>query len=121
MLIRTQPVNSTALTGSVPARAICCDERDVIRQLSGRGIRMTVAAPTGLDLRALLTEGTHLIGGEWVPAWSGETFDVINPATQDVLLPVPRGGPYDVDAAATAAAAAFPPWRDTSRLLNTAD
>jgi aldehyde dehydrogenase (NAD+) len=75
---------------------------------------MTVAAPTGLDLRALLTEGTHLIGGEWVPAWSGETFDVINPATQDVLLPVPRGGPDDIDAAATAAAAAFPPWRDTS-------
>jgi acyl-CoA reductase-like NAD-dependent aldehyde dehydrogenase len=75
---------------------------------------MTVAAPTGLDLRALLTEGTHLIGGEWVPARSGETFDVINPATQDVLLPVPRGSGDDIDDAAAAAAAAFPPWRDTS-------
>jgi hypothetical protein len=75
---------------------------------------MAVAAPTGLDLRALLTGGTHLIGGEWVPARSGETSDVINPATQDVLLRVPRGGADDNDAAAAAAAAAFPPWRDTS-------
>jgi hypothetical protein len=28
------------------------------------GFALTVAAPAGLDLRGLLTEGTHLIGGE---------------------------------------------------------
>jgi acyl-CoA reductase-like NAD-dependent aldehyde dehydrogenase len=75
---------------------------------------MTTTAPPGLDVGALLTDGTHLIGGEWVAAQSGETIDVINPATQEVLLRVPRGGAADVDAAAQAAAAAFPAWRDTS-------
>src|SRR5215831_5040300 len=67
-----------------------------------------------LDVGALLTDGTHWIGGEWVPARSGESFDVINPATQEVLLRVPRGGADDIDAAVRAAAAAFPAWRDTN-------
>jgi acyl-CoA reductase-like NAD-dependent aldehyde dehydrogenase len=62
----------------------------------------------------LLADGVHLIGPDWVPACNGETIDVINPATRDVLLRVPRGGAADVNAAATAAAAAFPGWRDTS-------
>jgi len=39
---------------------------------------------------------------------------VINPATQDVLLPVPRGRADDIDAAVQAAAAAYPPRLDTS-------
>ena len=75
---------------------------------------MTTTAAPGLDIGALLADGVHLIGGEWIPAASRETIDVINPATQEVLLRVPRGGAADVDAAATAAAAAFPGWRDTS-------
>jgi aldehyde dehydrogenase (NAD+) len=75
---------------------------------------MAVQAPERLDISGLLTEGTHLIGGEWVPARSGETIDVIDPATQDLLLRVPRGGAEDIDAAVQAAAAAFPAWRDTS-------
>jgi aldehyde dehydrogenase (NAD+) len=75
---------------------------------------MAVTAPERLDIGGLLTEGTHLIGGEWVPARSGETIDVIDPATQDTLMSVPRGGADDIDAAVTAAAAAFPAWRDTS-------
>ncbi|MQA83829.1 MAG: aldehyde dehydrogenase family protein [Streptosporangiales bacterium] len=78
---------------------------------------MTTTAPAGsagLDVAALLTDGAHLVGGEWVPAKSGETIDVINPATQDLLLRVPRGRADDVDAAVRAAAEAFPAWRDTS-------
>jgi aldehyde dehydrogenase (NAD+) len=75
---------------------------------------MAVQAPERLDISGLLTEGTHLIGGEWVPARSGETIDVIDPATQNLLLRVPRGGAEDIDAAVRAAAAAFPAWRDTS-------
>jgi aldehyde dehydrogenase (NAD+) len=77
---------------------------------------MAVAVPPDLrlDVRTLLPEGAHLIGGEWVAARGGETFEVLNPATQEVLLRVPRGGPEDVDAAARAAAEAFPAWRDTS-------
>ena len=75
---------------------------------------MAVQAPERLDISGLLTEGTHLIGGEWVPARGGETIDVIDPATQDLLLRVPRGGAEDIDAAVRAAAVAFPAWRDTS-------
>jgi len=75
---------------------------------------MTMTAPAGLDVSTKLTGGTHLIGGEWVPARSGETFDVINPATGDLLLRVPRGRAEDIDAAVRAAEDAFPAWRDTS-------
>jgi aldehyde dehydrogenase (NAD+) len=75
---------------------------------------MAVTAPPRPDVPALLAEGAHLIGGEWVPARNGETFEVINPATQDVLLRVPRGGTDDIDHAVQAAGAAFPAWRDAS-------
>jgi aldehyde dehydrogenase (NAD+) len=78
---------------------------------------MTVTAPADLDVGALLADGLHLIGPDWMPAGSGETIDVINPATQDVLLRVPRGGAADIAAAVAAAAAAFPVWRDTSPVI----
>jgi aldehyde dehydrogenase (NAD+) len=68
---------------------------------------MAVSAPARPDPRALVTEDAHLIGGDWVPARSGETIDVINPATQEVLVSVPRGG-ADVDEAVQAAAAPSP-------------
>ncbi|MDR7522866.1 MAG: aldehyde dehydrogenase family protein [Armatimonadota bacterium] len=52
------------------------------------------------------------IGGEEVAAASGETFEVVNPATGEVVADVPKGGPEDVDRAARAARAAFEegPW-----------
>ncbi|HET7050182.1 MAG TPA: aldehyde dehydrogenase family protein [Solirubrobacteraceae bacterium] len=67
-----------------------------------------------LDVGGLLPGGTQLIGGEWVPARSGETIAVINPATGETLADVPRSGEADVDDAVAAAADAFPAWRDTS-------
>ena len=33
------------------------------------------------------------INGHWVSAQSGQTFAVVNPATQDVIAQVPDGGP----------------------------
>jgi acyl-CoA reductase-like NAD-dependent aldehyde dehydrogenase len=75
---------------------------------------MTMTVPAGLDAGSLLPGGAHLIGPDWVPAVSGETIEVINPATGEVLLRVPRGGAADIDAAVTTAADAFPAWRDTS-------
>jgi aldehyde dehydrogenase (NAD+) len=71
---------------------------------------VTIAPPAP----GLLVENAHLIGGEWVPATSGATIDVIDPATGEVLATVPRGDAADVDAAVRAAEAAFPAWRDTS-------
>ena len=68
-------------------------------------------APSPSD--TLVIDNAQLIGGEWVPAASGETIDVINPATTEVLARVPRGQTSDVSSAVAAAEAAFPAWRDT--------
>ena len=55
----------------------------------------------------------NYIGGGWHGSAGGETSDVINPATAEVLAQTPLGGQADVDRAAEAAAAAFPGWRRT--------
>jgi acyl-CoA reductase-like NAD-dependent aldehyde dehydrogenase len=78
---------------------------------------MTATAARDLDVGTLLPGERHHIGGEWVQGRGGETIDVINPATRDILLRVPRGGPEDVDAAVHAAADAFPAWRDTNPMV----
>jgi betaine-aldehyde dehydrogenase len=65
-----------------------------------------------------------LIGGTWRPASTGATFQVINPATEAVVVDVPLGGEADVDAAVRSARAQFDggPWSrlsgpDRARLL----
>ncbi len=54
-----------------------------------------------------------LIGGEWTELTSLETFPVFNPSRGKVISAVPLCGGEEVDAAVSAAAAAFPDWRDT--------
>jgi acyl-CoA reductase-like NAD-dependent aldehyde dehydrogenase len=53
-----------------------------------------------------------LIGGEWVDALSGETFESINPYTGRAWATAPEAGEEDVDWAVKAARAAFDegPW-----------
>ncbi len=54
----------------------------------------------------------NYIGGEWVPAASGRTFEDINPANRDDVLGVfPRSDATDVDRAVAAAREAFRTWR----------
>jgi len=55
----------------------------------------------------------NYIGGEWVDAAGGETFDSIVPATGDAIGEFPRSGPEDVDRAVAAAKAAYEDWRLT--------
>ena len=50
----------------------------------------------------------HLIGGK--PVDSRDSFETLNPATQDVLAEVARGGEAEVHAAVAAAKSAFPKW-----------
>ena len=50
----------------------------------------------------------HLIDGKAVAG--RETFETLNPATQEVLAEVASGGEQDVNAAVAAAKAAFPKW-----------
>ncbi|GIH71739.1 aldehyde dehydrogenase family protein [Sphaerimonospora thailandensis] len=53
----------------------------------------------------------HLyLNGAWVPSASGESVDVVNPTTEEVVDRVPAGSPGDVEAAVSAARAAFPWW-----------
>ena len=47
------------------------------------------------------------IGGKWTDASSGETLEIINPATEAVLSRVGSGSPRDVDAAVMAARQQF--------------
>ena len=57
----------------------------------------------------------NLIDGEWAVADSGKLFDVMNPATDEVLARVPESGPVDVDRAVKAARRAFEGgWRDVT-------
>jgi betaine-aldehyde dehydrogenase len=57
---------------------------------------------------------SNFINGESVPAATGRTLDVINPATGEVYLTSPLSGAEDVDRAYQAAAHAFDTWRDTT-------
>jgi aldehyde dehydrogenase (NAD+) len=65
-----------------------------------------------------------LINNEWRDAAGGGTMDVINPATEEVIATVAAAGKEDVDAAVSAARAAFEgPWgrmsaRERGRLLS---
>jgi malonate-semialdehyde dehydrogenase (acetylating)/methylmalonate-semialdehyde dehydrogenase len=64
-----------------------------------------------------IESGTELlqnyVGGKWTEVQATETQEVRNPATDEVLARVPLSGAADVDAAVSAAAAAFPSWRQT--------
>jgi malonate-semialdehyde dehydrogenase (acetylating)/methylmalonate-semialdehyde dehydrogenase len=55
----------------------------------------------------------NYVGGSWTEAEPGETQDVKNPATDEVLARVPLGTAGDVERAVQAAQAAFPAWRAT--------
>jgi 5-carboxymethyl-2-hydroxymuconic-semialdehyde dehydrogenase len=50
----------------------------------------------------------HLINGKDTPG--SDYFETVNPATQEVLAEVARGGGAEIDAAVAAAKAAFPAW-----------
>jgi acyl-CoA reductase-like NAD-dependent aldehyde dehydrogenase len=56
----------------------------------------------------------NFVGGEWVDAASGETMEVINPATGETIAEVPRSSAEDVDRAVAAANAALPAWLDAT-------
>ena len=83
---------------------------------------MTTTTPPRPDLLPAVSaflagDKRMLIGGDWVPASSGRTFDTLDPATGKVLTSVPHADAADVDRAVAAARAAFEPgsaWRRTT-------
>src|SRR5579871_189560 len=89
-------------------------------------MNIAVAKPKlGKDSKAFLAKKHRmLIDGKWVEARSGETFEVEDPATQEVVAHIPAGDKADIDLAVAAARKAFEtgPWsritpRDRSRLV----
>jgi acyl-CoA reductase-like NAD-dependent aldehyde dehydrogenase len=58
----------------------------------------------------LNTPFQQLINGRWVEAESGGQWDVINPATEEVVATVPYGADADARSALAAARAAQPAW-----------
>lgn len=57
----------------------------------------------------LRTEG--LVGGEWIPAQSGATFDVVDPSEGSVIASVAALGALETRAAIAAADRALPQWQ----------
>src|SRR5262249_27196910 len=56
----------------------------------------------------------NIVGGEWVDSASGETMEVLNPATGEAIAEVPRGTKDDADRAVEAAKKALPEWLETT-------
>jgi 1-pyrroline dehydrogenase len=54
----------------------------------------------------------NFVAGEWADAASGETMEVLNPSTGEVIAEVPRSGAEDVERAVEAARKALPAWLD---------
>ena len=79
---------------------------------------MNVSAITPQDKRIADFLGSRkqlLIGGRWEDAASGETFEVENPATGEVIAHAAAGRKADMDRAVAAARKAFEgPWRRTT-------
>src|SRR6266566_895193 len=61
-----------------------------------------------------ISKHQNLVGGEWVDAAGGETMEVLNPATAEVIAEVPRASAEDVDRAVQAAKQALPDWLETT-------
>src|SRR5688500_163254 len=55
----------------------------------------------------------NYVGGEWVDAAGGETFESVVPATGDAIGEFPRSTAEDVDRAVAAAKEAYEGWRLT--------
>jgi 1-pyrroline dehydrogenase len=51
------------------------------------------------------------VGGEWIESSSGETMEVLNPATGEAIAEVPRGTAEDVERAVETARKAWAEWR----------
>src|SRR5574340_59508 len=71
------------------------------------GQAMSVEAPAKGKTQAMQIYNQLYINGRWMPANDGGTFDVINPAKEEVLAKVALATQEDVDAAVRAARAQF--------------
>lgn len=74
----------------------------------------TTTVPAGLQDYVDGLEPGLWLAGTAVPASTGRTFEVLDPATGAAITTVPDGAPADATAAVDAAARAFPAWAATA-------
>ena len=55
----------------------------------------------------------QFIDGKWQQSSSGDTYDVINPATEEIIGKASKATPEDVDAALQSAARGLEVWKKT--------
>jgi succinate-semialdehyde dehydrogenase/glutarate-semialdehyde dehydrogenase len=60
------------------------------------------------------TDFRQFIGGEWTGAANGGSWELINPANEEVIDLLPYGDGADAVAALNAASAAVPAWSETT-------
>src|SRR3984885_10457684 len=85
------------------------------RSQSGKNKENTMAVSQAIPItRHPYADGSYkkmLIDGQWVDAASGKKFETLNPATGELLAPVPEGADGDINRAVPAARRAFEgPW-----------
>jgi alpha-ketoglutaric semialdehyde dehydrogenase len=66
---------------------------------------------SGSEMAVRTARNQNFIGGEWVDASGGQTFETIVPATGEAIGRFPRSSAADVDRAVAAAKAAYEEWR----------
>jgi betaine-aldehyde dehydrogenase len=75
----------------------------------------STASPSGKTRKGQATAYQMYIDGKFVDASGGQTFEVYDPATEQVIATCPAGNAKDVDRAATAAKRAFyDGWRNVT-------
>ena len=101
---------AAVVAGGVTARRNAGD--DPVSPERG-AIRLSLRRRYGKTIR-MIPDYQLFIGGEWVDAVSGESFETVDPATGAAWARVPEAGAADVDAAVRAARAALadPAWSD---------
>jgi 1-pyrroline dehydrogenase len=61
-----------------------------------------------------VSQHKNFVGGEWVDSAGGETMEVVNPSTGEVIAEVPSSTAEDADRAVQTAKAALPEWLETT-------
>ena len=61
-----------------------------------------------------VSQHKNFVGGEWVESSGGETMEVLNPSTGEVIAEVPRSTAEDANQAVEAAKAALPEWLEST-------
>ena len=95
------------------------------RETNGAGAPQSLAGlPDGVGQQPrdrARTPGHLLIDGEWVEAASGQTFETLDPATEESLGRVAHGAPEDIDRAVDAARRCFDDERSDWRRMTASE